>query len=161
MSSGHSKPKEWLRANPKARGEADKGAEELALPLGLRGRDKDREGTQRWQGWGVPVQSATNTSGMSRTRSTAEEHKSGGTGTRGTLSLLKSPAFRMCLDSLLPRNSHLNGPCSLVCAEGLHPPEFPSPITANWIIQAGGSEEMGVQNPVRTLELIKVEEAWL
>lgn len=93
-----------------------------------------------------------------RTGSTAEEHKSGGTGTRGMLSLLKSPV-RMCLHSLLPRNSHLNGPCSLLCAEGLHPPQFPSPVTTSCLIQAVGSEEMDVQNPIRILQLIKVEEA--
>lgn len=52
-----------------------------------------------------------------------------------------------------------NGPCSVVCAEGLRPPEFASQITESWLIHAVGSEEMDVQNPNRIPELIKVEEA--
>lgn len=153
MSLGHSKPEEWLRANPKTSGENLIGRPgEVALPLG---RDKDRGKALLGGDTEVPGPKF-----HKHIRDEQEQHRNT-EHSCGTQHFAKIPSPQN-VSALLTGHEFpfANGACGVVCAESLHPPEFTSQMTLSWLIQAVGREEMDVQNPNRISELMKVEEAW-
>lgn len=98
---------------------------------------------------------ATNTAGMSWS-STGTEHWRDRNARSARLAKTPSPQNVPAL--LAARElAFANGPCGALCAEGPHPPEFPSPVTASWLIRAVGREERDVQDANRTPELRRME----